>query len=132
MEIRKLAVREETFGRTCDMCGQRCDMAAKKLGERDTDYAHEYGTLSANWGYWSDGRDLTKEECHLCETCFGKVREFIHSQGGIVRVMDIGNAFDQRAHKEIGVDYIRVPGMVMPLLLKEEVIKELDYEKGKE
>jgi len=60
---------------TCDMCGQTCVKEHEQM---------EYGTLQANWGYYSD-RDLVQEECDLCESCFGKVRQFIQDQGGTVR-----------------------------------------------
>lgn len=85
MEIRKLRAREEVVGAICDMCNKKC--IPKNACEDDIDhyYCHEYGMLLANWGYWSDGKDLTREECHLCEVCFNKVRAFIVDQEGKVR-----------------------------------------------
>lgn len=64
---------------TCDVCSVSCKREAQGgLG------SCEYGTLHATWGYWSE-RDMMREECHLCETCFGKVRGFIKELGGRVR-----------------------------------------------
>jgi hypothetical protein len=130
MELKKFRPEEVVVGAICDMCGQSC---AHKKGHRQndpdgTDFCHEYGTLSANWGYWSDGRDLTQEECHLCETCFGKVRDFIRSQGGKVRVIEV-SAFESTGpnwRKRSGHDYVRLPGMSVPCMLRQEILNDLD------
>jgi hypothetical protein len=81
MEIREQRPVETVVGILCDVCHQSCC-------KRDGDIAtSEYGILRANWGYWS-GQDLISEECHLCESCFAKVRSFILSLGGTVRRWD--------------------------------------------
>jgi hypothetical protein len=66
---------EETVDIICDMCGKSCK------GEMN----YEVATLEAYWGY-SSKKDLDKWECHLCESCADKVKGFIESQGGKVRV----------------------------------------------
>ena len=78
MEHRKEKVVYAVCDITCDVCGQSC--------LRDPKYteSYEYGTLKAEWGYLSE-RDMTREECHICEFCFNKVRAFIESLGGKVR-----------------------------------------------
>jgi hypothetical protein len=103
MEIKKNKLKAEVVGMICDMCNKNCAKDAE-----NPDYAYEHGTLSANWGYYSDGRDLTEEECHLCEECFSKVREFIRSNGGKVRVITVSAFRSTGPHfnKKPGVDYI--------------------------
>lgn len=123
MELRKLRPREEVVGMICDMCSKSCASP-----DEDRDNCYEHGTLEAHWGFWSDGKDLTNEECHLCESCFGKVRQFIRDQGGKVRVIEVA-AFESTGpdyRKKPGVDYIRLPGMVVPCMLRREILKDLD------
>jgi hypothetical protein len=82
MEIRRTKQVDVVVGFSCDICGQNC---AKHSSETCSD-ASEHATLSADWGYWSDNKDLTWHECHMCEACFDKVREFIeHDLRGTVR-----------------------------------------------
>jgi len=76
MEIRTLQQTEVVTGYVCDVCGQDC---AKESGE-GREHTAEYATLSAEWGYWSTGKDLTWHECHLCESCFEKVCRFIEEE----------------------------------------------------
>jgi protein-arginine kinase activator protein McsA len=78
LEIRQLRQVEKVVGYLCDVCHQTCHK------QRDDLHAAEYGILRAEWGYWSSN-DQTTEECHLCEACFAKVKNFILSLGGNVR-----------------------------------------------
>lgn len=98
MEVKQAVLLTEIVGHICDMCTQTC--------RKNSEEGYEYGTLSAEWGYWSDQRDLTQEECHLCESCFAKVREFIQSQGGKVRQMQLVIQGGPVLRKKRGVDYI--------------------------
>ena len=41
--------------------------------------------LKADWGFWSK-KDGEHHEVHLCERCYDKVKEFIESVGGKVRI----------------------------------------------
>jgi hypothetical protein len=78
MEIREIREVETVVDFMCDVCRKTCCKH-----EHDV-HSAEYGVLRANWGFWSNS-DRTLEECHLCEDCFGKVRDFIVSLGGAVR-----------------------------------------------
>ena len=62
----------------CDCCGQSC---ATPHGD------FEFASLNAHWGYYS-GRDLERWDCDLCEGCSVKVKDFIESLGGKVRVLE--------------------------------------------
>ena len=62
---------------TCDCCGKSC----KQVNSPD----YEFAQIKADWGYYSQ-RDGDKWECDLCESCAIRVREFIESLGGKVRV----------------------------------------------
>lgn len=101
---KKMKISDEVVGAICDMCNKSC---AGWLGR--SDFRHEYGTLYADWGFWSK-QDLTKEECHLCEDCFGKVRDFIHSQGGKVRKQDPYNMMGGPNYKD---EHEKLPGIVV-------------------
>ena len=70
MEIKERILTEKVVDIKCDICQQSC---ARECG-------FEYATLSAYWGYDSnkDGQNCL---CHLCETCYDKVAEFIVSLG---------------------------------------------------
>ena len=61
----------------CDCCGVSC---------RDKEGVnYEYATFHASWGYCS-ANDLDEWESHLCERCALKVRTFLESLGGKVRI----------------------------------------------
>ena len=77
MGIRGAKQVQTVVGFVCDVCRQPCH-------QEEGYHTTEYGILRAEWGYWSS-KDQTAEECHLCETCFGRVRDFIVSLGGNVR-----------------------------------------------
>ena len=65
----------------CDCCGNSC---------RDKDdLNYEYATFRASWGY-SSANDLDDWESHLCESCALKVKTFIESLGGKVRITHSG------------------------------------------
>ena len=53
----------------CDCCGQDCTIT-EPVDE------HEYGELTATWGYCSN-QDGTQYDIQLCETCFNEVIEFL-------------------------------------------------------
>jgi hypothetical protein len=73
MELREQRLTDVVVGYTCDICGGSCGKGMKSVD------ASEYATLRANWGYWSD-KDLTWHECHMCERCFDKVKQFIEQE----------------------------------------------------
>jgi len=79
MEIRKEVKVEKVVGFKCDICKKPCNHTT---GEDD---AFEYAKLHGNWGY-SSSKDQQDHECHMCEDCYDKVKEFIESLGGQVRV----------------------------------------------
>ncbi len=86
MEVREKRVVNEFVGYTCDICNQPC---YKEHGPNRAD-STEHALLRAEWGYWSDDKDLTVHECHMCEACYNKVRTFIeHELKGTVRVTEI-------------------------------------------
>ncbi|MDD5510634.1 MAG: hypothetical protein PHI12_07490 [Dehalococcoidales bacterium] len=61
----------------CDCCGDSC----RPVKARN----YEYATFSARWG-WDSERDLEVWEAHICENCAVKVKNFIESIGGKVRL----------------------------------------------
>lgn len=67
MEVRKEVLVERAVDIVCDVCGKSC---TESLG------GPEYATLKAHWGYESN-KDLEEHECHLCEGCYDKVKDFI-------------------------------------------------------
>ncbi|RJQ25744.1 hypothetical protein C4577_05100 [Candidatus Parcubacteria bacterium] len=129
MELRKLEVKYEPIGAICDMCNNSCAKDPEM-----SEHTHEYGTLTASWGYWSDGKDLDHEECHLCEKCFDKVREFIKSQGGNVRQIKFAEfaSTGPSYRHEMDVDFKLLPGMTISPFLVPQVIKNLDDIKANE
>ncbi len=130
MELRKLEPKEVVVGMICDMCNQSC---ASPL-EEDKDFCYEHGTLSASWGFYSDEKDLTHEECHLCEKCFGKIRDFITSNGGKVREIEMTGfgctAPDWSMREDL--DYKLLPGMFIRPYIKDKVMNEWEDIKKQE
>lgn len=53
----------------CDCCGQSCTM-------NEPFDEHEYATLEATWGYFSN-QDGTQYNIELCESCFNDVLQII-------------------------------------------------------
>jgi hypothetical protein len=104
------------------MCGNDC------RPKDSPDFGHEHGVLSASWGYWSNGRDMTQEECHLCELCFGKVRDFIVASGGKVREIMYSMESGPNWHKKYNEDYKVVDGLGVSPMLREKVIASLEEE----
>ena len=100
MEIRTKQEVIKVKGYICDICNKEC------RNEKDPFSDYEYAILSAQWGYFSN-KDLTAHECHMCESCFDQVKEFIESLGGKVR--SIGQKpFSSSVNdlKVQGIDYI--------------------------
>jgi hypothetical protein len=103
MELRRTKQTEEVIGYICDVCGNSCLKVSGVQGLDSTEHA----VLSAEWGYWSEGKDLTRHECHLCEHCYGKVRKYIEEVlKGRVRVVDYYPGSDPNIHKTRGRDFI--------------------------
>ena len=67
--------REKMTDLLCDVCGVSC--------KHPTDYEH--GSFEADWGYDST-QDGEHHRCDLCEDCYKKVRAFIESLGGKIRI----------------------------------------------
>lgn len=61
---------------TCDICNKSCK---DELGN------FEYALLEADWGYTSN-KDLEQHSCYMCETCYDKVKSFIESINGSIKV----------------------------------------------
>jgi hypothetical protein len=103
MELRRRKQVEEVIGYLCDVCSNSC---FKETGNQRL-HSTEHAVLSADWGFWSDGKDLTRHECHLCESCYEKVRKYIEQVlHGRVRVIDYSLAEDPNAKKTSGQDYL--------------------------
>jgi hypothetical protein len=103
MELRRRKQTEEVIGYICDVCGIPCFKAEGVQGPHSTEFA----VLSADWGFWSDGKDCTRHECHLCESCYGKVRNYIEQVlHGTVRVWEYSLHSDPNLGKTCGHDYI--------------------------
>lgn len=107
MKIKRPIPREETVNIECDICHKSC---AKDEGR---DNSSEYAALSAHWGYWSDGKDLSKHECHMCEGCFEKVKNFIEKElKGTVRHIEAhfpGGFGGPVTAERVNVDYKVLP-----------------------
>lgn len=87
MEIRKSRQVDEVVGYTCDVCHKPCHK-----DENECEASIEFALLRAEWGYWSQGKDQTIHECHLCESCYDKVKTFIEqSLNGTMRILEKGN-----------------------------------------
>lgn len=75
---------DEVVGYTCDICGNTC---YKEDGPNRSE-SSEHATLRAEWGFWSE-KDGTVHECHMCEKCYDRVRDFIENVlNGKVRVTE--------------------------------------------
>jgi hypothetical protein len=84
MEIREKKLVDEIVGYVCDICNNPC---FREVGASLSD-STEYAILRAEWGYWSGDKDGTVHECHMCELCYDKVRQFIEENlKGSVRVL---------------------------------------------
>lgn len=98
MELRKNQQVAKVVGYICDICKKSCD--------KDGEGSDEHATLSAKWGYFSDEKDCTMTECHLCEPCYEKVAAYIKSLGGEIREAGYHPFEPERAFKKEGQDYI--------------------------
>jgi hypothetical protein len=85
MFIKQVKQVEQITDVVCDICGRSCITD-------DPDCAiPEYGTLEADWGYFSN-HDGIKITCHLCEDCFFKLIDHIENTlGGKVTRIDRNN-----------------------------------------
>lgn len=72
MEIKEKRPAEVIVEVICDGCGQTTTKD-RELG------VHEYATLSADWGYYSN-HDNERYRYQLCETCFFKVLAYLQEQ----------------------------------------------------
>lgn len=68
------ACEQKEFAIICDVCKESCKLNLN----------NEYATLESHWGFDS-GMDGVHSECHICESCFDKIEEFIQSLGGKIR-----------------------------------------------
>jgi hypothetical protein len=60
----------------CDCCGQSC---TKEVPTIKPSFDHEYATIEATWGYFSN-HDGSQYNIDLCENCFFQVLEFIKNK----------------------------------------------------
>lgn len=81
MEIKREATETKVVGYECDVCGHSCKMEVTTHGDGNQVFA----TLHGHWPYGSK-YDTEDHECHMCESCYDKVKEFIESLGGRVRI----------------------------------------------
>ena len=80
MKIKGKVEVEQVVGHRCDICGADCREDVS--GHGDTNDIH--ATLFAHWPYGSK-HDLLEHTCHMCESCYDKVKNFItHELGGVV------------------------------------------------
>jgi hypothetical protein len=56
----------------CDGCGESCTTTEPVV-------EHEYGELSATWGYFSN-QDGTQYDIQLCEKCFNEIVDILKSK----------------------------------------------------
>ena len=59
------------------MCGRSC-LDRGKIN-------FELSRLTANWGFYSN-KDTEQWECDICENCSDKIKEYIESLGGEIKV----------------------------------------------
>ncbi len=79
MKITKKIKIEQVVGYRCDICKKDCEST----------YESEHATLQASWGYMSN-KDLETHECHMCESCYDKVRLYIEQTLGGEVIIDDG------------------------------------------
>lgn len=53
----------------CDGCGKTCTIT-------EPVHEHEYGTIEATWGYFSN-QDGTQYDIQICEKCFNEVIDLL-------------------------------------------------------
>lgn len=98
MKIKEKSDIENVVGYICDVCKKSCDKGDPGFE------SHEWAELNATWGYYSN-KDLQIHECHMCETCYDLVANFIKSIGGNIRVRYYGSPSIATDFEE-NVDYI--------------------------
>lgn len=57
----------------CDCCGDSC---TKEVPTIKPSFDHEYATIEATWGYFSN-QDGTQYSIEICENCFNEVLDFL-------------------------------------------------------
>lgn len=72
MEIKETRPTEVVAEIICDGCGESCTQDREQG-------IHEYATLSADWGYYSD-HDNERYRYQLCETCFFNLLAYLQEQ----------------------------------------------------
>jgi len=84
VEIKKEVLVEKVVGYICDVCSKSCNRETLTGGTNGAtglpspdEEQHEWATLHAHWGYWSDGKDTQEHMCYMCEECYDKVRYYI-------------------------------------------------------
>lgn len=66
----------------CDMCKKSCLVS---MGGIKTP---EYSWLTAEWGYESDHKDGLRWEAQFCDACSEKLKKWVESQGGEIKVVE--------------------------------------------
>tara|TARA_Y100000034_G_scaffold121644_2_gene166134 strand:+ start:816 stop:1121 length:306 start_codon:yes stop_codon:yes gene_type:complete len=79
----KVEGKRKTFTEVVDVV---CDICKKSTRDQG-DMNFEYAELAATWGFYSK-KDCEQHNCHMCETCYDKIRAYIHSIGGVVQTTD--------------------------------------------
>ena len=63
----------------CDICHKSC----KDIEGMNNEYAELH--VPGGWGFHSR-KDMEHHECDMCESCYDKIRAYIESLGGQIRV----------------------------------------------
>jgi tRNA U54 and U55 pseudouridine synthase Pus10 len=83
MNIEQEVTEKKVVGHICDICKESCVVKVCTDGTTNDICA----TLHAHWPYGSK-YDTTEHICHMCESCYDKIKEFIESLGGEVAVYE--------------------------------------------
>ena len=76
----------------CDCCGKSCNVladVAKIWPDHVGTKEFSYMTLKANWGYFSDDKDLTKWSAQVCEKCIDEKFGFIKFKKENIHISDM-------------------------------------------
>ena len=71
----------------CDICGKSCKINLSAL--------YEFSILKATWGYGSH-KDCTQWDGEFCEECSGKLKIYIESLGGNLRIANDYDYFNKK------------------------------------
>ncbi len=92
MQVKKTIPTDVVVGFRCDIC-RRLIKHHHEITDGCYDY---YMTLQGDFGYGSP-MDTEEHICHMCEACYGRVREFIEVVlGGKVQVVQHGFGIESR------------------------------------